>query len=58
MTEFRASVFIDATYEGDLYGLAGVPFAVGRESRAQYGEINAGKVGAKRKTHEQLRDTF
>ncbi|MCC7339169.1 MAG: FAD-dependent oxidoreductase [Pirellulaceae bacterium] len=35
---FRGRMFIDATYEGDLLASAGVDFAVGRESRAQYGE--------------------
>lgn len=36
---FRAQVFIDATYEGDLMAAAGVAFHVGRESSATYGEI-------------------
>ncbi|UUO08353.1 FAD-dependent oxidoreductase [Blastopirellula sp. J2-11] len=31
-------VFIDGTYEGDLMAAAGVPFAVGREAAAEYGE--------------------
>ena len=33
-----AKVFVDASYEGDLLPAAGVSYAVGRESRAQYGE--------------------
>jgi hypothetical protein len=33
-----AKVLIDATYEGDLLAAAGVPFAVGCESKAEYGE--------------------
>lgn len=33
-----AEVFIDASYEGDLMAKAGVPFRVGREGRAEYGE--------------------
>ncbi len=37
-------VFIDATYEGDLAALAGVPYRVGREARAEFGEPSAGKV--------------
>lgn len=37
-----ASVFIDASYEGDLMAKAGVPFRVGRESAAEYGEACAG----------------
>ena len=43
-TEFRARVFVDATYEGDLAALAGVPYRVGRESRDTFGEKYAGKV--------------
>ena len=39
---FRAKVFVDATYEGDLMAAAGVSYAVGRESRAEYGERLAG----------------
>ncbi|MEZ6065016.1 MAG: FAD-dependent oxidoreductase [Planctomycetaceae bacterium] len=34
----RAAVYIDATYEGDLMAIAGVPFRVGREGRDEYGE--------------------
>jgi hypothetical protein len=40
-----AKVFIDASYEGDLMAGAKVRYAVGRESREQYGEQPAG-VGA------------
>jgi hypothetical protein len=36
--EYIGEVFIDATYEGDLMAAAGVSYAVGRESNAQYGE--------------------
>ena len=36
--EFRAKMFIDATYEGDLLAMAGVSFTVGRESSADHGE--------------------
>jgi hypothetical protein len=38
----RARTFIDATYEGDLAGAAGVPYRVGRESAAEFGESLAG----------------
>ena len=31
--DLRASVFIDASYEGDLMALAGVPYQIGREPR-------------------------
>ena len=45
---FRAKVFIDASYEGDLLKQAGVSYTVGREANAQYGEtIN----GIQTKTH-------
>jgi len=40
----RSRVFIDATYEGDLAALAGVPYRIGRESRATFGEPHAGKI--------------
>ncbi len=40
--QFTAKAFIDCTYEGDLMAFAGVSFAYGRESRAQYGEEFAG----------------
>ncbi len=35
---FRAEVFIDATYEGDLMAKAGVRFFVGREANSAFGE--------------------
>jgi FAD dependent oxidoreductase len=35
---FRARVFIDATYEGDLLAKAGVSFTVGREANSVYRE--------------------
>jgi hypothetical protein len=35
---FRAGMFIDATYEGDLLARAGVSYHVGREANAVYGE--------------------
>jgi lysophospholipase L1-like esterase len=37
-----AKVFIDATYEGDLMAIAGVPFHVGREANSVYGETMNG----------------
>ena len=39
---YRAKVFIDATYEGDLMAAAGVSYTVGREARDTYGESLAG----------------
>jgi len=35
---YRAKMFIDATYEGDLMAKAGVGYTVGREPNAKYGE--------------------
>jgi len=35
---FRAQMFIDASYEGDLMAAAGVRYMLGREANAQYGE--------------------
>ncbi len=39
-----ARMFIDGSYEGDLMAAAGEPYHVGRESRAQYGEPQAGNA--------------
>lgn len=39
---YRAKVFIDATYEGDLMAAAKVSFTLGREARSKYGEAWAG----------------
>ena len=36
------AVFLDATYEGDLFAAAGASYHVGRESRRTYGEPLAG----------------
>lgn len=44
VTTFTASVFIDATYEGDLIAMAGIPTAWGREGVAQYNESLAGRL--------------
>lgn len=35
---FRAKMFIDASYEGDLLARAGVSYTVGREANSRYGE--------------------
>lgn len=37
-TIYRAKMFIDATYEGDLMAMAGVSFTFGREGTNVYGE--------------------
>jgi hypothetical protein len=43
-----AAVIVDASYEGDAMAAAGVPFAVGRESRDLHGERWAGRQPAYR----------
>jgi len=40
----KATVWVDATYEGDLAAYAGVPYRVGREGREEYGESLAGII--------------
>mgnify|MGYP003675366398 CR=1 FL=1 len=40
----QGDVFIDATYEGDLAAVAGVPCRLGREGRRDFGELHAGVV--------------
>ena len=39
---FSGGIFIDASYEGDVMAGAMVPYRVGRESRAEFGEYLAG----------------
>jgi hypothetical protein len=41
---YKAKIFIDATYEGDLGAAANIPFRVGRESRSEFDEVCAGKI--------------
>jgi hypothetical protein len=45
-TIYRAKMFIDASYEGDLMAQAGVTFTIGREANAQYGETLNGIRGS------------
>ncbi len=42
--EFRGKVFVDGTYEGDLFAGAGARYRLGRESRAEFNELHAGVV--------------
>ena len=42
--EFRAPVFIDATYEGDLAACAGAAYRLGREGREVFNEAHAGAI--------------
>ena len=53
-TEFRATTFIDCSYEGDLAALAGVPYRFGRESRATFGEPHAGHIYVRFKDYNPL----
>lgn len=41
--EYRAGVYVDASYEGDLLAAAGVSYRVGRESRSLHDESLAGR---------------
>ncbi|MEN3943915.1 FAD-dependent oxidoreductase [Prosthecobacter sp. SYSU 5D2] len=49
-----APVFVDATYEGDLYAAAGARFRLGRESRQEFDEPHAGVIYFDYQTHEFL----
>lgn len=42
--EFRGKIFIDGTYEGDLFASAGARYRLGRESRSEFNELHAGVV--------------
>jgi len=49
---YRAKMFLDATYEGDLMATAGVSYHVGREASAVYGEQwNGVQVGVLHHKH-------
>ena len=50
---FRAKVFIDCTYEGDLMAKAGVKYMVGREANARFGETLNG-IRAETPKHQFL----
>lgn len=41
---FSAEVFVDATYEGDLYAGAGAEYRLGREGRSEFNEPHAGVI--------------
>jgi len=51
----NAKMFIDATYEGDLFAAAGCSFHLGREANSVYNETINGVQPGKR-THQFLRD--
>jgi len=50
---FQGQIFIDATYEGDLMAMAGVSYAVGRESNELYNETLNG-VQTRRAVYHQF----
>lgn len=41
---WKAKAFVDATYEGDLYALAGAAYRLGRESKEDFNEPHAGRI--------------
>ncbi len=49
---YRAKMYIDASYEGDLMAKSGVSYHVGRESNATYGETINGMQIAKTIHHQ------
>ncbi len=49
---FRARVFLDCSYEGDLLAAAGCAFVVGREANALYGETLDGVQTARAHKHQ------
>lgn len=54
LAQFRARVFVDATYEGDLAAMAGASYRVGREARSEFGEPHAGRIYLRFGTTELL----
>jgi hypothetical protein len=51
---YKAQLFVDATYEGDLAAMAGVPYSLGRESRDEWNEEYAGVLYQNFRTKEVL----
>ncbi|MFM8533221.1 MAG: FAD-dependent oxidoreductase, partial [Acidimicrobiia bacterium] len=54
--EFAGTMFIDASYEGDLMAKAGVSYHVGREPNALYGETINGLQMAGAKYHQFVKN--
>lgn len=54
---FVAEVFADASYEGDLYAMAGADFRLGREGREDFGESLAGHIFYDYHQHQILDDS-
>ncbi len=40
----RGKVYVDATYEGDLYALAGADYRLGREGKDEFDEKHGGRI--------------
>ncbi|MEZ5397569.1 MAG: FAD-dependent oxidoreductase [Bryobacterales bacterium] len=55
--DVAARVFLDASYEGDLFAAAGAKYRLGRESREEFGEPHAGVVYFDYQEHEFLKGT-
>ena len=53
---FRAKMFIDATYEGDLMAKAGVSYRVGREANAEFNETINGIQTSHAKSHQFIKN--
>src|SRR5262249_1049600 len=49
---YSAQMYIDATYEGDLFAQAGVSYHVGREANSVYGETLNGVQVKNAKSHQ------
>lgn len=43
-----ATAYVDATYEGDVFALAGEEHRIGREDRREFGEPHAGRIFTRR----------
>ncbi|MBQ7234564.1 MAG: FAD-dependent oxidoreductase [Kiritimatiellae bacterium] len=53
-TVYRARMFADATYEGDLMAAAGCTYAVGREANAEFGETLNGRQKRNSRNHQLM----
>ena len=57
--KFKAKIFIDAGYEGDLLAAAGVRYKVGREANSKYGErLNGFQVSSHAHQFKGIVDPF
>lgn len=48
-----ATTIVDATYEGDVAALAGIPYRIGREARWEFDEQHAGRLFMQRSGAEE-----